>query len=104
VLPALEGATDVDIESLLVIVEPTKKVDAQKYLIENIYDRQLSKRAFWNVGLTRNRNEDVKFVNRYVAFGGLVRVSRKRGWQSIASSVSSRTPRPAGFQRCLGGR
>jgi putative salt-induced outer membrane protein YdiY len=68
VLPYFEGA---EIEDLVRVVEPEKKLDVEKYLISTGYDRQVSDRFFWNLGLTWDRNEDAGILNRYLAFFGL---------------------------------
>ena len=58
-------------EDVFIIVDPDKKLDAEKYWIEAIYDRRVSNRLFWNVGFSWDRNKDANILNRYVGFGGL---------------------------------
>lgn len=55
----------------LLLVEPAKTLDAEKYLIETIYEHDISERFFWNAGLTWDRNENAGILNRYQAFAGV---------------------------------
>lgn len=71
VLPFPGDPATVDLSEFIVLVEPRKELDAEKYLIENIYDQRVSDRLIWNIGFTWDRNNDANIRNRYVAFGGL---------------------------------
>lgn len=71
ILEIPEDPANANPEDFIVLVEPEKEIDVEKYLIENIYYRQVSERTFWNVGFTWDRNEDANIRNRYVGFGGL---------------------------------
>ena len=54
-----------------VVVVPEKTLDVENYLIDNRYDRQITERFFWNVGLSWDRNKDAGILNRYVGFAGV---------------------------------
>lgn len=71
ILTPSDPEADIVIEDLIVLVEPEKSLDAEKYLIENIYDRALSDRLYWNLGFSWDRNKDANILNRYVGFFGL---------------------------------
>ena len=53
------------------IIEFSKEPDVEKYLVENRYDRQITERFFWNVGLTWDRNLDAGIVSRWIGFAGV---------------------------------
>lgn len=53
------------------VIVPEKQLDVENYLIENRYDREITERFFWNVGLTWDRNIDAGIASRYVGFAGV---------------------------------
>jgi putative salt-induced outer membrane protein YdiY len=53
------------------IIEFSKEPDVEKYLVENRYDRQITERFFWNVGLTWDRNLDAGIISRWIGFAGV---------------------------------
>lgn len=53
------------------LVRPTPEPDVENYLVSGRYDRDISKRLFWNAGGSWDRNSDAGLLNRYVVFGGL---------------------------------
>lgn len=53
------------------IVTFDKTPDVEKYYVENRYDRTITERLFWNVGLTWDRNKDAGIDSRWVGFAGL---------------------------------
>ena len=96
-----------------VVVEPEPEVDVEKYLVENRYDRRIgSGRAFWNVGLTWDRNRDAGILNRYVAFAGAGHLwfrdeGRGEFYTTYGLSYTDReeeTPDPTKDERFLGAR
>lgn len=71
ILPFEGDPATSDLDDLIRLVEPERKLDAEKYLIENIYQRELSDHLVWNIGFTWDRNSDANILNRYVGFVGL---------------------------------
>jgi len=55
----------------LVIVRPDKTLDVEKYLILGQYDREISRRFFWDVGGSWDRNSDAGIINRYTGWAGV---------------------------------
>lgn len=53
------------------IIEFSKSPDVERYLVENRYDRSITERFFWNVGLTWDRNLDAGIVSRWIGFAGV---------------------------------
>lgn len=53
------------------VIVPEKTLDVENYLIDNRYDREITERFFWNVGLSWDRNKDAGILNRYVGFAGV---------------------------------
>jgi putative salt-induced outer membrane protein YdiY len=60
-----------DLDSGYRIVEFSKSPDVEKYLVENRYDRAITERFFWNVGLTWDRNLDAGIASRWIGFAGV---------------------------------
>lgn len=60
-----------DPDGPIVVVEPGKEPDVERYLVENRYDRLITERFFWNAGLTWDRNLDAGILSRWVAFAGV---------------------------------
>lgn len=50
---------------------PSKKLDVERYYIENRYDRSITERLFWNAGVSWERNKNAGILNRYVGFAGV---------------------------------
>jgi hypothetical protein len=50
---------------------PSKKLDVERYYIENRYDRGITERLFWNAGVSWERNKNAGILNRYVGFAGV---------------------------------
>lgn len=50
---------------------PSKKLDAERYFIENRYDRNITERFFWNAGVSWERNSGAGILNRYIGFAGV---------------------------------
>ncbi len=48
-----------------------KTLDVENYLVENRYDRSITERFFWNVGLTWDRNKDAGILSRWIGFAGV---------------------------------
>ncbi len=63
VIPETEDGFDV--------VYPGKKLDVERYFIENRYDRSITERFFWNAGVSWERNKNAGILNRYVGFAGV---------------------------------
>ncbi len=55
----------------VVIVEPDKTLDVEKYLFLGEYDREITERFFWNVGGSWDRNKDAGIINRYTGWAGV---------------------------------
>ncbi len=53
------------------VVTFDKEPDVEKYYVENRYDRNITERFFWNVGLTWDRNKDAGIDSRWVGFAGV---------------------------------
>ena len=53
------------------VVTFDKTPDVEKYVVENRYDRSITERLFWNVGLRWDRNKDAGIDSRWVGFAGL---------------------------------
>jgi hypothetical protein len=53
------------------VIEPPTEPDVERYLIENRYEREITERFFWNVGLSWDRNLDAGILNRYQAYVGV---------------------------------
>lgn len=53
------------------IVTFDKTLDVENYFVENRYDRSISERFFWNVGLTWDRNKDAGIDSRWIGFAGV---------------------------------
>ena len=58
------------------LVRPNPEPDVENYLVSGRYDRDISKRLFWNAGGGWDRNSDAGLLNRYVVFGGLGNIWR----------------------------
>lgn len=50
-------------------VRPPAKLDFEQFLVELEYGREITKRTFWSVGGSWDRNLDAGIVGRYIAFG-----------------------------------
>lgn len=48
-----------------------KSLDVENYLVENRYDRSITERLFWNVGLTWDRNKDAGILSRWISYAGV---------------------------------
>ena len=53
------------------VVEFEKTLDVERYYVENRYDRSISERFFWHVGLTWDRNNDAGILSRWIGFAGV---------------------------------
>jgi putative salt-induced outer membrane protein YdiY len=53
------------------LIKPEPTVDVRTYLIGGRYDKDISKRLFWNVGASWDHNKDAGIVRRYIAFAGI---------------------------------
>jgi hypothetical protein len=53
------------------VVYPAKKLDVERYFIENRYDRNITERFFWNAGVSWERNSGAGIENRYIGFAGV---------------------------------
>lgn len=53
------------------LVKPEPTLDVGNYLIQSVYERNVSRRWFWNVGGSWYRNDDAGILNRYIAYAGL---------------------------------
>ncbi len=53
------------------LIEFDTEPDVEKYLVENRYDRSITERLFWNVGLTWDRNLDAGILHRWIGFAGV---------------------------------
>lgn len=53
------------------IIEFSKSPDVERYLVENRYDRAITERLYWNVGLSWDRNKDAGIVSRWIGFAGV---------------------------------
>ena len=45
-----------------------KSLDVENYLVENRYDRSITERLFWNVGVTWDRNKDAGILSRWISY------------------------------------
>ena len=63
------GATPDDLS--FQFVKPAPTADVATYLLGGRYDRNLTERVFWNVGVSWDRNEDAGILHRYIAFAGV---------------------------------
>jgi post-segregation antitoxin (ccd killing protein) len=68
-LTFLPGQTPVDPPATL--VKPPVEPDVEQILIEADYAREITRRLFWSVGGSWDRNEDAGIASRYLAFGGV---------------------------------
>jgi hypothetical protein len=50
-------------------VRPPAKLDFEQFLVELEYGREITKRTFWSVGGSWDRNLDAGIVGRYIVFG-----------------------------------
>jgi hypothetical protein len=50
------------------LVKPPVEPDVEKFLVDTEYGRDITKRVFWNVGASWDRNEDAGIKSRYVGF------------------------------------
>jgi hypothetical protein len=50
---------------------PPAKLDFEKFLVESEYGREISRRVFWSVGGSWDRNEDAGILGRFIAFGSI---------------------------------
>jgi len=53
------------------IITFDKTLDVENYFVENRYDRSITERFFWNVGLTWDRNKDAGIESRWIGFAGV---------------------------------
>jgi putative salt-induced outer membrane protein YdiY len=65
------AVVDEDLDGGYRIVEFSKSPDVEKYLVENRYDRAITERFFWNVGLAWDRNLDAGIASRWIGFAGV---------------------------------
>jgi len=66
-LPGEEPPTDPETTTIVPGIEP----DQKRYFLEGKYEKDISKKVFWNAGGSWDSNEDAGIINRYIAFGGL---------------------------------
>jgi len=52
-------------------VKPPVKLDFEQFLVSLEYGREITKRVFWTVGGSWDRNEDAGILSRYIAFGSI---------------------------------
>ena len=53
------------------IITFDKTLDVENYFVENRYDRSITERFYWNVGLTWDRNKDAGIESRWIGFAGV---------------------------------
>lgn len=53
------------------LVKPPVKPDVEKIFVGASYDRDISKKLFWNVGASWDRNADAGILNRYIGYAGV---------------------------------
>ena len=53
------------------LVKPEPTSDVRNYLIGGRYDKDITKRFFWNAGASWDHNKDAGIVSRYIAFAGI---------------------------------
>jgi hypothetical protein len=112
VAPGLEfpiGGAPSDPATTLVSPDPT--LDVSTSLVGVTYERDISKRFFWNAGGSWYRNEDAGILNRYIAYAGLGNVwaddARRRFATSYQLSYTDREeeePDPVKDRRFFGAR
>jgi len=53
------------------LVKPEPTSDVRNYLNGGRYDKDITKRFFWNTGASWDHNKDAGIVRRYIAFAGI---------------------------------
>lgn len=53
------------------LVKPEPTSDVRNYLVSGRYDKDITKRFFWNAGGSWDHNKDAGIVRRYIAFAGV---------------------------------